>query len=32
MKMMETKRRNEDVNKKRREGEKLDCLCVLKLN
>ena len=26
-----TKRRSENVNKKEREGEKLDCLCVLKL-
>ena len=25
------KRRSEDVNKRAREGEKLDCLCVLKL-
>ena len=27
-----SKRRNEDVNERGREGEKLDCLCVLNLN
>ena len=26
-----TRKKSEDVNKKGREGEKLDCLCALKL-